>query len=137
MADPRFYSVAMPSFQKAMRNILTITQASPALITTTYDGINPAAHNYETGLIVILNFYYGWGMEQANQFQGPITVINATQFTIPLDTTTFNPYLIPAFDYTLNQTVTPGVSSNPGSVQPVGELSQLLSQATQNVLPYP
>jgi hypothetical protein len=38
-----------------MRNILSITQDENALVTTTFDGINPGDHQYSTGLIIRLN----------------------------------------------------------------------------------
>jgi hypothetical protein len=124
-----FYAVQYPSFQRAMRNILSITNANPALITTTLDGINPGNHDYSTGLIVRIDIPYGFGMEQADKFSGPITVINATQFTLPIDTTTFDPFVIPSYQ--------PGHFGTPAQVVPIGEINEILTMATQNVLPYP
>lgn len=135
MADQRFFAVHNPTFQRQMMNILSITNAEQALVTTTFDGTNPGAHSYSSGLIVRLLIPNGWGMTQANQFSGPITVINATQFTVPLDTTSFTPFTIPPTDPILH--ASPGGFSTPPQVVPTGELSNILSQATQNVLPYP
>lgn len=126
---PNYYAVEFPMFQRAMRNILSITQAEQALVTTTLDGTNPGDHQYESGLIVRLNIPLGFGMVQANQLSGPITVINSTQFTIPIDTTGFDPFVVPAYN--------PGHFGTPATVVPIGQINEMLTQATQNVLPYP
>lgn len=127
---PRFYAVVDPMFQRAMRNILSITNASPCLVTTTFDGVNPGNHDYSTGLIVRLRIPWGYGMSQANELYGPITVISATQFTLPIDTTMFDAYVIPPY--------VPGswFAQTPGQVVPIGEVNEILTMATQNVLPY-
>jgi hypothetical protein len=124
-----YYAVPLPMFQRAMRNILTITQDTQALVTTTFDGINPGAHGYQNGLIVRLIIPPGFGMEQANQFLAPITVVNTTQFTVPLDTTSFDAFVVPPYN--------PGHFGTPAQVVPVGEVNDILTEATQNVLPYP
>ncbi len=126
---PNYYAVQFPSFQRAMRNILSITQAENALVTTTFDGVNPGNHQYSTGLIVRLYVPNGFGMVQANELSSPITVINDTQFTMPIDTTNFDAFVVPAFQ--------PGAFGTPAQVVPVGEVNDILTEATQNVLPYP
>lgn len=126
---PNYYGVPLPTFQRAMRNILSITQADNALITTTFDGINPGNHQYQTGLIVRLYIPQGFGMVQADEFSGAITVVNDTQFTLPLNSTNFDAFVVPAFQ--------PGAFGTPAQVVPVGEVNTLLTEATQNVLPYP
>jgi hypothetical protein len=126
---PNYYAVQFPMFQPAMRNILSITQAENALVTTTFDGINPGDHQYLTGLIVRLYIPYGFGMVQANELEGPITVINETQFTIPIDTTNFDAFVVPSG--------TPGFFATPAQVVPVGEVNDILTESTRNVLPYP
>jgi hypothetical protein len=124
-----YYAVELPTFQPAMRNILSITQDVPALITTTFDGTNPGDHQYQTGLIVRLLIPYGFGMQQANQLSADITVINSTQFTMPINTTNMDAFVVPADN--------PGHFYTPAQVIPVGEVNELLTESTQNVLPYP
>ena len=126
---PNYYGVQFPTFQRAMRNILTITQDVNALITTTFDGINPGNHQYSTGLIVRLYVPDGFGMVRINGIDAPITVINDTQFTVPIDTTNFDAFVVPNYQ--------PGAFGTPAQVVPVGEVNDLLTMATQNVLPYP
>lgn len=128
---PRFYAVVNPTFQPAMRNIFAITTTNPMLVTTTVDGTVAANHDYATGLIVRLKIPWLYGMEQAKDLYGPITVLNATQFTLPIDATTFDPYITPVF--------VPGAwfAQTPGQVVPIGEVNEMLTMATQTVLPYP
>lgn len=126
---PNYYGVQFPTFQRAMRNILSITQAENVLITTTFDGTNPGNHQYKTGLIVRLYVPQGFGMVQANELSASITVVNDTQFTMPIDTTNFDAFVVPAFQ--------PGAFGTPAQVVPVGEVNTILTESTQNVLPYP
>lgn len=111
-----------PIFQKAMRIISAITNASAASVTTTFN------HQYITGMIVRLNIPDGFGMVQANQLYGPIIVTSPTTFTIAIDTTKFDVFAAPSsFPFNRQSAV----------VTPIGELSSTLQAATQNVLPYP
>jgi hypothetical protein len=129
ITTPNYYAVEFPTFQRAMRNILSITQAEHALVTTTFDGVNPGNHQYSTGLIVRLYVPYGFGMVQANELYGPITVVNDTQFTVTIDTTNFDAFVVPAYR--------PGAFGTPAQVVPIGQVNSILTEATQNVLPYP
>lgn len=129
ITTPNYFSLPYPSFQPAMRNILSITQSFPATITTTFDGTNPGDHQYITGLVCRLRIPYGWGMEQADQFESPITVTSPTTFTMPIDTTMFAPFVVP--------TGQPTSFATPAVVVNVGEINTLLVGAQQNVLPYP
>ncbi len=117
-----------PTYQPAMRIIEAITQAEKALVTTTFD------HQYITGTIVRLYVPQMYGMVQANHLEGEITVTAPTQFTITIDTTKFDAFVIP----------TPDVGRLPGGqlteyaqVVPVGEINSILTASTVNVLPYP
>jgi hypothetical protein len=78
---------SQPIFQRAMRVISTITQANPAVITTTTD------HQYITGMIVRLNIPLGFGMQQVNQQYGEIIVTGDTTFSIDIDTREMDPFL--------------------------------------------
>lgn len=124
-----YYAVQYPTFQRAMRNVLSISQAEKALITTTYDGVNPGNHDYETGLIIRLYIPKGFGMVQAHGLKGSITVINNTQFTVDINTLEFDPFVIPAY--------IPGfIGGTPAQSVPIGQINEILTMATQNVLPY-
>lgn len=110
-----------PVYQPAMRIVSAITNANPASITTTFN------HQYNTGLIVRLDIPLGYGMSQANQLSGSIIVTSSTTFDIAIDTTYFDPLVMP--------------SSYPENAQyvqcvPFGEDNIYLAYATVNVLPY-
>src|SRR5277367_4110114 len=79
-----------PVYQPSMRIIANITNANPAVVTTTF------AHQYYSGTIVRLNFPTGYGMEQANQLIGETVVTGSTTFSINIDTTLFDPFMTPA-----------------------------------------
>jgi hypothetical protein len=125
----QYYAVVSPTFQRAMRNILSITRANPAVITTTFNGSTAGDHDYSSGLIVRIMIPEGFGMSGINEFLGPITVTSTTTFTIDIDTSTFDAFVVPA--------VYPGGFGTAAQVIPVGELNDMLTMATQNVLPYP
>lgn len=111
-----------PVFKPAMRLISAITQANPAEITTTFD------HGYITGTIVRLDIPKAVGMQQADQFTGPITVTGTTTFTIPMDSTSFDPFAIPPSPSPHDNTC--------AQVVPIGEVNETLRAAVMNVLPY-
>lgn len=115
------YANPLPTFQPAMRIIAGMTNANPMVITTTF------AHQYETGLIVRLDIPPGFGMEQANQQVAEIIVLSPTTFSMPIDSTLYDPFVIPT-DF-------PEFKQSP-QVVPVGEENIQLKQATRNVLPF-
>lgn len=115
-ADPN------PMFQPAMRLISAITQADPAVITTTF------AHQYITGTIVRLDIPRADGMQQADKIIGPIIVLSSTTFSMPFNSTNFDPFSIPV-------SPSPHVDTC-AQVVPIGEVNEIISAAVQNVLPY-
>jgi hypothetical protein len=117
------YAIPNPIFQPAMRLVASITQSNPALVTTTF------AHQYLTGLIVRLDIPLACGMQQINQQVFEITVTSATTFTIKIDTTNFDAFVIP-------DTENPHINTC-ACVVPVGEDNAQLYQATRNILPFP
>lgn len=110
-----------PVFQPAMRIISNITNAYPATVTTTFN------HNYITGMIVRLMIPQGYGMIQANQMYSNITVVDATTFTINLDTNLFSAFITPM--------TSPEDAQYPQSI-PFGEVNSTLMASYRNVLPY-
>lgn len=114
-------AIQNPTYKPSMRIISAITNANPAAITTTFD------HNYVTGTVVRLHIPPGYGILQANELFGEITVTGTDTFTIDIDTSTFDTYTTPA--------------SFPQSYQyaqvvPIGENNSILTASVQNVLPY-
>ena len=119
---PTCYADPNPIFQPAMRLIAAITNANPALVTTTF------ANQYKTGLICRLDLPLAVGMQQANGLKGVITVVDVTSFYIDIDTTYFDPFVMPA--------APPPLVNTCAQVVPVGEVNEQLTQATRNVLPF-
>ena len=115
------YANPFPIFQRAMRIVTSITQANPAHVTTS------VAHQYMTGLIVRFVIPLPFGMPQINEMIGTITVDSPTTFFVNIDTTHFYPLVIPM----------PYPSIGSPQVIPIGEDNSILTEATQNVLPYP
>jgi hypothetical protein len=115
------FTLQYPLYQPAMRVIAAITNAFPASVTTTID------HQYLTGTIARLNVPDGFGMTQANQLVGTVTVTGATTFLIDIDTTKFDAFVLPS-------SFPP--SYNDAQVVPIGEVAAMISAAVQNVLPY-
>lgn len=130
-------AIQNPTFQKAMRIITNITQAEQAEVTTSF------AHNYITGMIVriIVPWTSAWmvagtivtGMIQINGQQGVITRVDDTRFLIAIDSTLYDAWATPP-DITLpDGTMT---QTQFAQAVPVGEVNDILTAATQNVLPY-
>lgn len=115
------YAIENPIFQPAMRLIAAITNGNPAIVTTTFN------HLYISGTIVRLDIPIACGMQQINSQFGPITVTGDTTFSIPIDSTYFDPFAIP---------MSPPPSVNTcAQVVPIGEITSILYAAVQNVLP--
>jgi hypothetical protein len=110
-----------PKFKPARRNIDTITNANPALVTTIND------HEYSTGLIVRLIIPSAKGMRDANQLTGTITVTGAKTFTIDIDTTQMDVFIA-----VVNPAISPLLDVC-AYISPVGESNEILSEAAQRV----
>ena len=113
------YSNPSPTFQPAMRIISSITSTNPAVVTTSIN------HDYVSGEIIRLIVPNIFGMTQANNRSGEITVINDTSFSIKVDALSFDAFSIPSplpSAYTCAQTI------------PLGEIASTLSGSTRNVL---
>lgn len=120
-------AIRFPTYQPAMRIITDITNSYPALVTTSF------ANDYITGEIVRIvmpyqDGYYPWGMQQINNQKGTISVVNATQFYIDIDTTHYEPFVVPEED------VTDRFTTQLPQVIPIGEVNSTLAAATRNVL---
>ena len=120
---PYFSAVEFPTFQQAYRLVTMITNDVKASVTTSF------AHQYGTGLIVLLIVPSQYGMLQANNLTGAITVTSPTTFLINIDTRDFDVFTYPG------PTPPPGTTT-PAQVIPFGEINSILDQAVHNALPY-
>lgn len=110
-----------PIFQPAMRVIESVTNAYPALITTTF------SHQYATGMVVRLNIPPGFGMQEANQLYSEIIVTGDTTFTMNIDTSDMDPYV--------NSSKFP-FSYQSGQVTSIAENNRTILNAVRNTLPH-
>jgi hypothetical protein len=121
--------LTQPTYQPAVRVIVAITQSFPALVTTSFP------HSYGVGMIVRLKVPNNFGMTQVNNLQGTIIATTDTTFNIDIDTSTFDPFVIPPDQPTgLNPTIM--AQAQYAQVAPVGEVNTTLAFAWSNVLPY-
>lgn len=118
MASPTFTALVNPPFKPALRFIANITNANPALVTTTI------AHLYQTGIIARLYIPQDFGMYQADQQFAAITVINATQFTIDINTQNYDVFVNPGNNL-----------ARAAMVVPIGEITASLESPFVNTLP--
>lgn len=127
---------ASPIFLPAMRLILSITQTSPVIVTTTFHtqivgGVLvavPSAHSYTTGLIVRFHIPEVCGMQQLNGYVSRIIVTGPTTFTVDIDGTRFDPFVIPVAP-------DPAWADTCAQILPIGEDNDMLTEATRNILP--
>lgn len=122
---PEIFAIEFPTYLPAMRIITSITQAVEAVVTTSFD------HDYVSGEIVRITMpqehgHWTWGMFQINDQQGIIEVLSPTTFSISIDTTYYDPFITPVGPDTTRK-------QRP-YVVPIGEINQILTAATRNVL---
>jgi len=113
------YANPDPQFQPAMRIISAVTNAFPASVTTTFD------HDYITGTIVRFYIPQAEGMTQLDKKTGTITVTGTDTFTVDIDTTRFDTFVIPGVPAWYENTC--------ALVVPIGEVSDQLTAAMQDV----
>lgn len=118
------YANPNPIFQPARRLIASITNANPAVVTTTFP------HQYKDGTIVRLDIPPADGMQQANEMTGTIVVLSPTTFAIDIDTTNFEPFAIPSSPAPTIQVCAFVVPVGTGNVP----INEQLKIATVNIL---
>lgn len=104
------------TFEPIRREVESITQANPAVVTTTED------HGYYSGLYVRFFFPANFGMYEVNKNVYQATVLTSDTFSIDVDTRTFE-----AFDASLSDTQSP-------QVIPIAEIASTLANAEKNNL---
>jgi hypothetical protein len=88
--------------------ITNITTTKPMVITIT----NSAENTYIVNQLVHLSVPASYGMVQANQLTGQIIAINGVNFTVDIDATQFNPFVIPATGMEQPASLAPAGSRN-------------------------
>jgi len=114
-----FVAFTNPLLQPAMRQVLAITNANPASVTTAQP------HLYISGTIVrfyIPDNYQGqsYGMPEINQCFAEITVTSPTTFTVPINSINYIPFAVP------------GTPTQYAMCVPIGENNNTLRAAELN-----
>jgi hypothetical protein len=109
-------------FYPRKRVIANVTQANPGVVTTLVD------HGYVTGQTVRMKVPSGSGMTELNDQLVTVTVVDASTFSIGVDTSGYTAYAFPVYT---------AVPYTPAQVIPVGETANatyanLLDDATLN-----
>jgi len=132
--------IANPTFQPAMKIITSITNAYPAAVAIgeiNYPGdvetITASDHQYVDGMIVRLFIPRSYGMTQVHLKYGVITITGDSTFTIDIDTTNYDPFIIP--DPILIKGGSVALKQYAQAV-PFAEIADILTAAVRNVLPY-
>lgn len=74
--------------------ISAITNSLPMTVTGVLDPVSEA-NTYVVGQLIKLFVPQVYGMYQANGLQGQITAVNGLQFSLNIDSTNFDPFVIP------------------------------------------
>lgn len=70
------------------------------------------ANTYIVGMAVKLNIPQTYGMWQANNRVGTITAINGMEFTLNIDSSQFDPFVVPSGNVLQPATISPAGSRN-------------------------
>lgn len=99
--------------------ITTITQTNPMVISITDSDEN----TYVVGQLIHLSVPSSYGMYQADQLTGQITAISGTDFTININASQFDAFVVPV-----------GIrKSKPASLSPAGSRNLQFDNSTNSV----
>lgn len=92
--------------------ITAITQAMPMVITIEIQNYATEVNTYIVGMAIKLMVPNSYGMYQANGLIGTITAINGTDFTLDLDSSQFDAFVVPSGNVEQPATIAPAGSRN-------------------------
>lgn len=102
--------------------ITNITRSLPMVITIAIGNSSIAVNTYIVGMAVKLFVPKTYGMYQANNLVGTIKEINGSDWTLNLDSTLFDSFIIPS-----------GNVETPASISPNGSRNLEYNNQTKNV----
>lgn len=105
--------------------ITNITQSRPMVVSVQIGSPSTEANTYIVGMAVRLFVPITYGMAQANNLVGTILAINGSDWTLNLDSSQFDQFVIPVA----------GVES-PASVAPAGSRNLQYDNTNVNVVPF-
>lgn len=100
--------IAIPS----SLNITAITRSYPMIITVEVSNTSTEANTYIVGMAVRLFVPYTYKMFQANNLVGTILAIDDVDFALDLDSSTFDPFVVPSGNVEQPATISPNGSRN-------------------------
>lgn len=92
--------------------ITNITQSTPMIVSVDIGNPTTEANTYIVGMAIRLFVPVSYGMYQANNLVGTITAINGLNFTLNLDSSLFDPFVIPSGNVEQPATIAPNGSRN-------------------------
>lgn len=92
--------------------ITNITQSSPMIVSVAIGNSTTEANTYIVGMAVRLFVPVTYNMYQANNLVGTIIAINGLEFTLNLDSSQFDPFIIPSGNVEQPATIAPNGSRN-------------------------
>ncbi len=106
--------------------ITAITQASPMVITVSAANTSTEANTYIVGMAVRLMVPQTYKMYQANNLVGTITAISGSNFTLNLDSSQFDAFVVPS-----------GVTvEQPASIAPFGSRNYQYTNGSSLSVPF-
>lgn len=105
--------------------ITAITQSAPMMITISIGNPASDANTYIVGMAVRLFVPISYGMFQANNLVGTIIAINSLNFTLNLDSSLFDPFVIPS-----------GNAETPASIAPFGSRNLQYDNTNIDIVPF-
>ena len=102
--------------------ITAITQSLPMVMTVSVENPSTEANTYIVGMAVRLFVPRTYGMFQANNLTGTITAINGSNFSLNLDSSQFDPFVVPS-----------GNTEQPASIAPAGSRNYQYNNGSSNV----
>ena len=92
--------------------ITSITQSAPMVIGVQVQNATTEANTYIVDMAVRLTVPQTYGMYQANNLVGTIIAINGMNFTLNLDSSQFDPFVVPTGNVIQPATIAPNGSRN-------------------------
>jgi hypothetical protein len=92
--------------------ITAITVSAPMVVSVAIGNSTTEANTYIVGMAVRLFVPVTYGMFQANNLVGTIQAINGSNFTLNLDSSLFDPFVIPSGNVEQPATIAPFGSRN-------------------------
>lgn len=105
--------------------ITNITQSSPMVVSVAIGNTATEANTYIVGMSVRLFVPRSYGMYQANNLVGTIKAINGLDWTLNLNSSAFDPFVIP-----------PSNAETPASISPYGSRNLQYDNSTADIVPF-